>query len=247
MNNIDKNKVLRLYKDGYTLAQISINTGLSKTTIYYHTRKQFGRKYKLITISDNREKIGEFIGVFTGDGYFIKDKIGHYKTMITVSIKASEYIKHLDTIFTELFSKSPLIIKRLKYNTVELRYDSKEIYELIKNYLFWDGKKHNSVRLLVIEHDKEFLTGFLRGCLDTDGHVHKNYKRICFSTTSLFLANQLSSILTNLGFENKILIARDKRLNRKLLYNVRLLGEEAIRLIKTIKPGNPSKRRDWCE
>lgn len=247
MDDIVKDKIIGMYKEGFSLKHISKVTGLNKTTIYYHTLKQFGRKYRLIIVSDNKENVGEFIGVFAGDGYFNKDKTGHYKTSITISIKTSEYIKHLELIFINLFSKSPLIIKRSKYNAVDLRYDSKEIYKLIRKYLFWEGKKHSSVRLLTIEHEKEFLIGFLRGCLDTDGHVQKNYKRMYFSTTSISLANQISSILINFGFENRILITRDKRPNKKVLYNVRLLGNEAIRLIKMIKPGNPSKIRDWCE
>lgn len=246
MDERTEKRIIMLYAKGHCSNQISKITRLSKTTVYYHVRKHFGRKYKTIQILGDEKKIGEFVGVFTGDGYFRKDKIGHYKITITVSIKAYEYINHLNSLFIELFSKPPLIIKRLKYNTVEIRYDSKEIYELIKEYLFWEGKKHSTVKLITLKHNKEFLIGFLRGCLDTDGHVCRNYKRLVFSTTSLALAEQISAILTNLDFNNKILISIDKRPNRKILYNVRLLGENAIRLVKTIRPGNPIKVRDWC-
>ena len=75
----------------------------------------------------------------------------------------------------KLFGKKPRAYR--DDNRLNLCYYSKAIKELIDVYLTWDKdyRKTYSVMLKENNHSREFAIGFLRGSLDSDGHL--SYKK----------------------------------------------------------------------
>lgn len=244
LTNEQKTSIRKMALNGYSLRKIKNELNKSKTTIYYHTRKILGRKIKQIKIENNLNNIGEFMGVFAGDGSFCKSKLYHYRIILFLSAKEEDYMISLSNMLCSLFNKKPNVYFRKDHNYFEIIYNSKKLYDFIKKFLIWDGKKVYSIRLKKMSHKREFLIGFLRGFLDSDGYSCKNHRKTSFSTVSLELAKQISSILSKFKINNKILSY--KKENRKRLYSVNVSGNNAVNLIRLIKPRNPSRIRKWC-
>jgi len=244
LTNEQKISIRKMALDGYSIRKIKDELNKSKTTIYYHTRKILGRKIKQIKIENDLNAIGEFMGVFAGDGSFCKSKLYHYRIILFLSAKEENYMISLSNMLYSLFNKKPNVYFRKDHNYFEIIYNSKKLYNFIREFLVWDGKKVYSIRLKKINHKREFLIGFLRGLLDSDGYSWKDHRRTNFSTVSIELAKQTSNTLSKFKINNKIITY--KKENRKILYLVDVLGNNAVNLIRLIKPRNPSRIRKWC-
>ena len=179
-----------MIREGQSLRQISRATGAKKTTIYYYMQKIRGGKSRVkpLKISGPLENIGEFVGVFEGDGSFCKDALYHYSIRITLSLKEKEYAKKLKAMFASTFGDAPYEYTQPKITSRVLRYQSKKMLGLLQSYLHWfKGDKTGTVRLHTINHPTSFCTGFLRGLFDTDGYRGKS--KACFATISYELAS----------------------------------------------------------
>jgi len=222
-----------------SLCEINRKTGIAKSTLYHHYKKIKGRKYKLVQISEeDKEKIGEFMGVFAGDGnyYFDKNKY-QYKIRIYSGYYEGEYANHLKNFLTELFSKIPRVYSSSKSRVIVTEYYSKDIYYLIQKYLVWGDNKTKTVRLREIQSlDKSFLIGFLRGLFDTDGGIHKPKNKVAFGTASEKLAYQIKDILSLLGMKPGFY----KYKNKDFWY-IDIYGKRTDRFMMLIRPNNPNK------
>ena len=238
-------EVIDLIKKGKSINYISNNTNFGKSTVYYHYKKIRGRKIRLININfGNNNELGEFLGIFSGDGTFIFDKNYHYRIRIVSGYYEKEYRVYLENKLASWFNKKPNIYYTKfnnKYSSVIFNYDSKEIYGLLRNYLFWQGKKTYSIKLKRLDiNNKEFNIGFLRGLIDTDGSYYSPKRRLSFSTVSKELAYQVKNIIRyNLNI-NPIFEEFNKK-DRAKLYTIALHGENAFKVLKNINPGNPNK------
>lgn len=246
---VDDN-VINLIKKGNSINEISKITGLGKSTIYFHYRKIKGKKTKVIKFHFSEdEEIGEFIGIFAGDGSFYKrPKTYHYVIRIYTGFYEKEYADFLMKRFTIWFGKKPstyLMRYKKRPSAIVNYYYSKEIYEFIKKYLEWDGKKTYSVRLKNFNlKNEKFNIGFIKGLIDTDGSYYKQKRRLSFSSVSKRLAEQAFEIIKNLiKKEPKMYIIKDKSNKRSTLYTITLHGDNAKDLIDIIKPNNINKRQ----
>ncbi len=188
--------------------------------------------------------MGEFLGIFSGDGSFYKSKGCHYSVRIYTGSYEIGYIQYLNKKLIKWFNKKPHIYYtkyKNSFSATIFHYDSKVIYLLLKEYLNWENKKTYSIRLKDLKlEDKEFNLGFLRGLIDTDGNYYHPKRRLSFSTTSKELYLQVDKIIKyNLDMSPNFHIY--KKVNRSDLYTVSLHVEKARKAITLIKPNNPNK------
>lgn len=230
--------------NGESLNKISEELGIGKTTVYYYFRKIKGKTIKPISLNFNSlDEMGEILGIFAGDGHFQLDKNYTYTIRIYLGFDEMEYANDLVGLFSKCFGKKPMM--RREHSVIILTYTSKDIYKFLKEYLQWGSNKTYSIRLKNLNHDKNFLLGFIRGLIDTDGGVYKPKHRVQYGTISLLLARQVSEILDGLNLKYNFYPCIDKRGgNRHTMYHIHLHGENARNLLKLIKPRNPKRYLD---
>jgi hypothetical protein len=210
-------------------------TGKNKTTIYYYFRNIIGKTFHPIIVDEsNEELIGEFIGLFAGDGCFYKEANGNYKIGLFFNKTEIRYVEELKIILQKIFRKSPRLDKR--DNRLILVYYSKNIYLLIKKYLDWNttGRKTHSVHLKEDKYSQEFKIGFLRGSLDSDGYFSD--KTIMFASSSKRLIENIKSFLTDLNIPYHYNEYVEKRSNRVNMHHVNIRRPDRERLIRLINP-----------
>ena len=79
LNSTELDQISTLILSGFSLKTIANKLNKSKTTIYYHYLKIYGKKIiKPQTDSLGEDFLGEFIGLFVGDGYIYHDKKRFY-------------------------------------------------------------------------------------------------------------------------------------------------------------------------
>jgi len=234
----EKKKIHRLLTEGKSLYFISRKLNLGKTTVYYHTRKIIGRKIKLIKVNEaDDEKIGEFLGMFAGDGHYFRDKVNHkYIIRLSIGISESEIKDYYSNIITFVFGKSPRIYEQKSVYIIEI--SSKEVVNFIKKYLKWiDGFKTQTIKLIgdIDNYSIGFIKGFLRGLIDSDGYVRKERQEIYFGTVSKCLLENFTSGLKKFNFKFKV-YEQKQPTGSKIFYKVRLSGDEVINFCRMIKP-----------
>lgn len=230
---------LDLIIQGSSLNKINKITGINKSTLYYHYKKIKGRKYSLVTFSEsNPEIIGEFMGIFAGDGnfYFLKDKY-RYKITITIGFYEKKYAHILYAFLTRLFSKSPRMYTYPERGIIILEYYSLPIYSLIYKYLKWEENKTKTIRLRDINNQtRDFLKGFLRGLFDTDGGIGLKKRKVAFGTASKLLAFQIKKILKMFDMPPGFYKYRYKD-----FWYIDLYGKRTTKFMEFIKPRHPNK------
>ena len=220
-----------------SLNEISVKTGLPKTTIYHHYRKKYPKKVIEVKISKNMEDIGEFLGIFASDGYSNIGDNYHYVIRLFFNVKENQYIEEITTFLTKFFNKPPSKFQH-KCNATILRYYSKKIFDFISFYLEWNragkGSKSRTIRLVRVEKSKKFKIGFLRGCIDADGYINKN--KIIFATSSEDLANTICNFLYKLKIKFTYNIRNEKRKNRIPMKIIYIRREDRQKFFNVIKP-----------
>lgn len=110
LSNAQINIIKELVNEGYSLNQISLKLERSKTTIYHHFLKTKERTILPLKLDvTDQNLLGEFLGLFAGDGSFYKTKDYKYNIRLHFSIKDSDYIKALiENVLKKLFSKRPM-------------------------------------------------------------------------------------------------------------------------------------------
>jgi len=244
----EKEKIKELTLGGKSLRQISRIMNLGITTIYYHVRKLKGKQRKNFKCELSDFEIGELVGAFAGDGSFYHDTYGrssHYSVSYYLSYKDDQdYAKYL-TVLLKKMSLNPMIFfskHKGELSKITLRVSSKDFYNLIKNYLVWEGKKTYSVRLKedVSNYNDEFLKGFIRGLMDTDGFVEPYNP--AFGVVSKKLSLDFRNILDIFKVKYSFRVKRDKRNNRKDLYFCRICGESRKRYYELFSFSNLRKQ-----
>ncbi|MDO8538381.1 MAG: LAGLIDADG family homing endonuclease [archaeon] len=233
-----KSNLLAMIKNGDSLNTISQTLGISKTTIYYYSRKiKGGRTYIEPEFETNYSEVeGEVVGIFSGDGsqHYEKKKCHYY---VNVHFGHTDYVWYVKKLFENYFNKK-FRLQEDKNGNYRLVVVSKKIFMHFKNYIDYIPQiKHCTVRLKNLDFPKKFLIGFLRGLLDTDGTIAlcKDRKfRIGYYTTSHSLAQQIKEILCI--FDIKCGSCVSKRLGYKDLYQVYILAGSNMLFLETIKP-----------
>ncbi len=193
-----KANILKSYAQGKSLNTISAMTGLSKTTIHYHTLKAFGRVYVKMHIDDHpNAQLGEFIGLFAADGCFYSDKKRYQYTLtITLSKYQMAYARLMRRIIHSILGKYPRI--DTKRRAIQIVVRGRAILPFLQRYLVWEGRRTHSIRLTsyALGQCDEFLKGIVRGLVAGDGGISIQKPRIYFGVVSKRLALQYAQILT---------------------------------------------------
>ncbi len=201
-------------------------------------------KYRKVVLNlDDQMALGEFIGLIAGDGgqsYYAKKSV--YKVRLYLSSNQHSLVRHIISLFQTLFSITPRVYnhqyRSRPYNMISIEIESKKIYEMIMEYLSWDKTKRRSktIHLNNLEsYATDFLCGFARGLIESDGWVSHN--QIGFKSTSKLLAVNFYTIIRKVGSNPKFLKRADRRGNRSLAYLVTITGKQDVgNLIKLLNP-----------
>ncbi len=240
-----KNQIIDLLHQGQSINKISKRLNIGKSTIYYHYKKINGKKNKPISFHfENNNELGEFLGIFAGDGHYHCSK--NYQHIIQIYAGAYEtgYRRYLEETLTRWFGKKPRIYHTLykgKPSCYTFTYYSKTIRELIAKYLIWEGKKTYTVRLVKLDkNNHEFNLGFLRGLIDTDGSYYAPKRRISFSTVSPRLAHNALMIIHQSCHLNPFMDKWEK-IGKADIYTLTLHGKNTTRFLDWVRPNNPNK------
>jgi hypothetical protein len=138
--------IRNLIKQGVSINEIHRRLGAAKSTIYYQYKRIKGKTTKPIIFNfKNENELGEFLGIFAGDGHCRIRNDYHYIIQIVSGAYETGYRKYLGKKLQQWFSKKPYVtchMFRGKPSSYVFQYYSREIYQLIKKYLEWEGKKN---------------------------------------------------------------------------------------------------------
>jgi len=233
-----RQKIINRINENISINNISKELNLAKSTIYYHYRKIKGKKFKDIEFNfKSKKEIGEFLGIFSGDGNFTLTNYKH-KIRIYTGYYEKEYANNLEEFLSKGLKKKPW--RWDNKSVIILQYSSKKLYNFIQTYLKWEGKKTYTIRLSNLNHSKEFFIGFLKGLYDTDGSYNKSKNTVAFYTVSNNLASQIEFIL-----KDKLRIKYGKYINkregRSPLHQIQIYGKNSHNILRILNPRNPNK------
>jgi hypothetical protein len=201
-------EIVKLYRTGYGIRKISKFLNIPKSTVYSYTRSRFGKKIKPVSFNSHLEKeLGEIIGAFIGDGSFSFDKKRYaYFIRFYLSGKEIKYAETLANYIKKVFGKKCRINRDKNKDVIILAFESKTIYNIIKKYVIWTGKKSHTVHLKypLSLYSKNFLRNIISGLIDTDGCVSPSTKRIWFTTVSPKLGKQVVDLLRKFEIKGRI-------------------------------------------
>jgi intein/homing endonuclease len=238
-----KKEVIESIKRGDSLNKISKRMGLYKSTIYYYYKKIKGKRYTKPNIKPvvyNRLE-GEIVGIFAGDGsQHLEQKSYSYAVSVCFGNKNYDYALYVKTIYDNYFGKKISLLRNTE-NSIKLFTKSKDIFFHFHNYLDFDKRiKHSNVRLKTLKFPDEFLLGFIKGFLDTDGWISKakdrTNPRIGFSTTSNKLALQIKEILNKFQIKCGMYTINRSHRGEKTMYNIQIWKESTDIFLNKVKP-----------
>ncbi len=202
------------------------------------------RSYRKVIVNLNDQMaLGEFIGIIAGDGgQSHYNKKGAYKVRIYLSSNQSFLLRHVIGLFQTLFSITPRVYnhqyRNRPYNMVSIEIESKKIYETITEYLTWSTleRRSKTINLNTPElYSTDFLCGFAKGLIESDGWVYSN--QVGLKSTSKSLAVNFYNILRKLGFNPRFVKREDRRGNRSPIYVITLTEKQEIRnLLELLNP-----------
>lgn len=235
-SNAEKRLIIKLLKKEKSLSFIAKEFNVGKNTIFYYRKKLLGLKIKKVIINLSNERlVGEFIGIFAGDGYFQKDVRSYsYKIKIFFNKNEKNLVDYYYDVIYSIFGKFPR--KYFSNSMITLELSSKQVIEFIKNYLRWDGKKSKTVFLVnpPESYSKNFIIGFIKGLIDSDGYVRKDRPEIYFGTVSQKLfQNFIQSLgILNIAYKTYFQITT----SHSKFCKVRISGNEFYNFIHIISP-----------
>ena len=244
------NTIITLRKRGLTTYKIAELMNMKRTRISSILIKHGYGTYKIKNVSidllkQNPEILGELLGIFSADGNCYKS--GHH-FIIRFSLSADErdYAENLMNLFSFYLCKKPFIYYEQHGSGIVLKYNSRVLKDLLREYLDWESKKSYSICLKTTNHPKDFLTGFIRGFLDCDGYTHKTQRKVSLFCISEKIMRQIFTIISDFGFDPDFYVYYDKRKNRKPMYFVNLVKDDAAKFIDFVQPRN-EKRKKWVQ
>ena len=167
-------------------------------------------------------------------------KGGQYRIRYHLSLKDDKpYAEYLKNLLIKM-NLNPHLFIRDSNNTIDVAVSSIDYINFIKKYLKWNEDKTFSVRLkhTIDNYSIEFLKGFARGLMDTDGFLNPG-NAVC-ACISKKLIDNLSDIFIKFGLS----ITRSVNIrggNRRPLYYVRVRRESFEKYIKLIGFSNEYK------
>jgi len=173
---------------------------LSKSHISYWLRgihnPYNGRYIPSVEYLKPSEELAYVIGVKLGDGYTTKRRRiikGYSYVVIGLKVKDREFAEEFGLCIAKVLERQPV---KPKYSNSLRRYvvrvSSKTLYELLKKPVDLNKLKK------YIEHRERCMATFLRGFVDSEGHVSKR-GYIYISNTDYGLLEYIKDLLKRLG------------------------------------------------
>jgi intein-encoded DNA endonuclease-like protein len=157
-----------------------------------------GRYIPSIEFLKPSKELAYVIGTTLGDGYTYKTK--HVakgdRTTIALKVKDREFAVEFGRCLTKVLGRRPVkprYYSRRRWYNVEVR--SQTLYELLKKPADLDRLRK------YIEHCKRCMAAFLKGLVDSEGHVNKR-GYIYMSNTDYELLTYVKDLLKRLGIES---------------------------------------------
>jgi len=247
LSNNDKELIKQKTLLGESLNKISKSMQLNKNTVYYNVRKfkpRVNREILIHNLSDTQ--VGELIGAFAGDGSYyhqnyspIKKNSTQHRIRYHLSFRDDwNYTRYLFSLLKKI-NLNPFLIKDEANGRLDISLSSKQFIEFIKCYLIWNDKKTLSICLKkeLGDYGENFLRGFARGLMDTDGYVEiSNVSCACISEK---LINNLTQIFDRLKIKYKL--TTKIREGRQKLFLVRVYSESLENYLENIGFSNKYK------
>ena len=169
--------------------------------------------------SNDPTLIGLYIGVWCGDGTQYYDK--GYRVKICCNSNNLKMIDFIKSVLFELFGKNVLHVAKETRHRSLIRFNSKFIYNFVKQYVKFGGNKTHTISLKsrVKDYENCFLSGFVLGLTLTDGYLKG---RFVFNVTSKRLAQNLYEILQLWGLNPKLSVTDRSKYGWQDLVSVRL-------------------------
>jgi intein-encoded DNA endonuclease-like protein len=237
-------RILELSKQGKSLNYVSQHLGIKKTTAYYWFLKSVGKKVRRPKLDmSNAFDVGEIIGAFAGDGSHRFQRKSYLHTLrFYLSSEEEEYASNLCKVLYRVCGKKANV---RRYNScLIVTLHGKRIYEIICDFLEWNSSgKTYSVRLKqpLDFYSDDFLRGFVRGFVDTDGSVNKKKLQINMGSVSGNLITQISAILNRFEIKNSVYFLAPRG-NRKEFFCVEIYGRNTEKFNRLIEFSNPNKK-----
>jgi len=205
--------------------------------------------------------LAEICGIHAGDGYMRIRERNKGEVDISGNLEEQEYYdSHVIPLFNKVFNLQirGKIFSRGTYGFVTYQ---RKVRELFLKLGFPSGKKSLVVRVpkeILKSNNLVFYARFLRGLLDTDGHIgfkkrtsgkyckfklnNHYYPVIFLATISYELMKEVSYMLKYLGIKHVTYNYIPKKDNEHILYRIILNGVERLeKWIELIGSKNPVK------
>ena len=239
--------IKELNNKGLSLRVIQEKTSIPLSTIQYNLNKnKTTKRIKSIKLPSSDFLIGELIGAFAGDGCYYHDKNGRsskHFIRYTLAYKEKDYAQHLVSILKNMGLNVGVYSSDYKGepSSIEIRTSSLRLLEFIKNYLCLNNKKTYSIRLLrdIKNYSANFLLGFARGLMDTDGFVETH--NVACGVVSKELIKNLQEIFLKMEITSKLTVQK-RGGTRKDLYLLRVPKKGLEDYYNKVGFSNPLKR-----
>lgn len=200
----------------------NIDTRYDENFVYYEPNnklckvKTFSKKMSRIIKLDN--DFAKILGIFTGDGWInfsAKNKIGFAFNNDINSVKYKN-IQFVINYFKNLGCEIGIYKSKNKKLT-QIIILHKCIYHLFKDiFNDYNSSKTKHVPYFIFNCNKDIISSFLTGYLESDGYEDKN--KIVFSTISIRLSNEIKALCLFLGIPSSISI--ENRIGQKNIKNI---------------------------
>lgn len=197
-----------------------------------YIKQSFSAKY--MVPDEQLADFAEVCGIHAGDGW-----MGSYNNEIGYGTnpKEEQYFQEVRRLYQTIFSPDKMrILRRL---AVEFRFNSREGQKLLMSVGFPRGRKLDSLRVpQFVFKNKEYAKNFLRGVVDTDGHVYwrksvNNYYLVIYwVTTAHAFAEDVASLLRKLGYHPQVSIVKGMQSDghiRRRLYRISLMRHAEVK------------------
>lgn len=178
----------------------------------------------------------EVCGIHSGDGWMGGGSY-NYEIGYGTSPKEEQYFQEVLSLYKRIFS--PQKVRILRRLAIEFRFSSREGQNILREAGFPRGKKLDNLRVPdFVYEDAEYVKRFVRGVMDTDGHVYwrksvnNHYLVLCWSTTNLKFAQEIFEILKTLGYHPRLYSSKGTKSdgrNRRDMHRIIIMKFEDIK------------------
>ena len=186
----------------------------------------------IITPTEASIELGEFLGLFIGDGAFSFTNKGRGRLIISYNLDQKDLIEGMTKTIYNLFGITPVWQQKKDDNSILAYYNSTILCHWLKNL---GVKKRNAytarIPEIVFRARKEFAEAFLRGLFSADGTISKDDARISMSSTSEKLIDDVQGLLLSLGIPSRKGIDRERKgaYGDKILHRLNIITDEGIK------------------